>query len=194
MARGLYLLLTPVDPSVLRKVNCLLLGAISLPFFVLTAQVRGRKDTYILVRLMKWSKNMSPKLSVAVTNASCVCVSVWPWGGEAVRHCWLQLRSDRGREAASLQGPDETQSTRDVKTFSTEASRHRLFPSGLGSDAEPACAGLVIGQNRAGVRTLFSSSRISRVWRSRGGIGLFGTSRQPDAGKEESHGRWSHTL
>ncbi|XP_062247362.1 polynucleotide 5'-hydroxyl-kinase NOL9 [Platichthys flesus] len=38
MARGLYLLLTPVDPSVLRKVNCLLLGAISLPFFVLTTQ------------------------------------------------------------------------------------------------------------------------------------------------------------
>ncbi|XP_029012142.1 polynucleotide 5'-hydroxyl-kinase NOL9 [Betta splendens] len=38
MARGLYFLLTPVDPSILRKVNCLLLGAISLPFCVLTAQ------------------------------------------------------------------------------------------------------------------------------------------------------------
>nr|XP_019964210.1 PREDICTED: polynucleotide 5'-hydroxyl-kinase NOL9 [Paralichthys olivaceus] len=38
MARGLYFLLTPVDPSILRKVNCLLLGAISLPFFVLTTQ------------------------------------------------------------------------------------------------------------------------------------------------------------
>ncbi|XP_037334905.2 polynucleotide 5'-hydroxyl-kinase NOL9 [Pungitius pungitius] len=38
MARGLYFLLTPVDPSVLRKVNCLLLGAISLPSCVLTSQ------------------------------------------------------------------------------------------------------------------------------------------------------------
>ncbi|XP_053173666.1 polynucleotide 5'-hydroxyl-kinase NOL9 [Scomber japonicus] len=38
MVRGLYLLLTPVDPSVLRKVNCLLLGAISLPSCILTTQ------------------------------------------------------------------------------------------------------------------------------------------------------------
>lgn len=40
MERGLYFLLTPVGPSVLRKVNCLLLGAISLPSCVLTTQVR----------------------------------------------------------------------------------------------------------------------------------------------------------
>lgn len=38
MARGLYFLLTPVDPSILRKVNCLLLGTISLPSCILTAQ------------------------------------------------------------------------------------------------------------------------------------------------------------
>lgn len=38
MARGLYFLLTPVDPSVLRKVNCLLLGAITLPSCILTKQ------------------------------------------------------------------------------------------------------------------------------------------------------------
>ncbi|XP_031146405.1 polynucleotide 5'-hydroxyl-kinase NOL9 [Sander lucioperca] len=38
MARGLYFLLTPVDPAVLRKVNCLLLGAISLPSCILTSQ------------------------------------------------------------------------------------------------------------------------------------------------------------
>ncbi|XP_078111910.1 polynucleotide 5'-hydroxyl-kinase NOL9 [Sander vitreus] len=38
MARGLYFLLTPVDPSVLRKVNCLLLGAISLPSCIFTSQ------------------------------------------------------------------------------------------------------------------------------------------------------------
>lgn len=38
MARGLYFLLTPVDPSILRKVNCLLLGAISLPPFVFMTQ------------------------------------------------------------------------------------------------------------------------------------------------------------
>lgn len=38
MARGLYFLLTPVDPSVLRDVNCLLFGAISMPSCVLTTQ------------------------------------------------------------------------------------------------------------------------------------------------------------
>nr|XP_046253422.1 polynucleotide 5'-hydroxyl-kinase NOL9 [Scatophagus argus]XP_046253423.1 polynucleotide 5'-hydroxyl-kinase NOL9 [Scatophagus argus] len=38
MDRGLYFLLTPVDPSILRKVNCLLLGAISLPSCILTSQ------------------------------------------------------------------------------------------------------------------------------------------------------------
>ncbi|XP_028266856.1 polynucleotide 5'-hydroxyl-kinase NOL9 [Parambassis ranga] len=38
MARGLYFLLTPVDPSILRKVNCLLLGAITLPSCILTTQ------------------------------------------------------------------------------------------------------------------------------------------------------------
>ncbi|XP_022618808.1 polynucleotide 5'-hydroxyl-kinase NOL9 [Seriola dumerili] len=38
MVRGLYFLLTPVDPSVLRKVNCLLLGAISLPSSIITSQ------------------------------------------------------------------------------------------------------------------------------------------------------------
>lgn len=38
MARGLYFLLTPVEPSVLRKVNCLLLGAVSLPAYILTTQ------------------------------------------------------------------------------------------------------------------------------------------------------------
>ncbi|TNN24334.1 Polynucleotide 5'-hydroxyl-kinase NOL9 [Liparis tanakae] len=40
MGRGLYFLLTPVEPSVLRKVNCLLLGAVSLPACILTTQVR----------------------------------------------------------------------------------------------------------------------------------------------------------
>ncbi|XP_031597778.2 polynucleotide 5'-hydroxyl-kinase NOL9 [Oreochromis aureus] len=39
MARGLYFLLTPVEPSVLRKVNCLLLGAISMPPCILTTQL-----------------------------------------------------------------------------------------------------------------------------------------------------------
>ncbi|XP_041859153.1 polynucleotide 5'-hydroxyl-kinase NOL9 [Melanotaenia boesemani] len=38
MAQGLYLLLTPVDPAILRRVNCLLLGAISLPSCILTTQ------------------------------------------------------------------------------------------------------------------------------------------------------------
>eukprot|EP00064_Thunnus_orientalis_P009456 superscaffoldBa00001203_g9480 len=38
MVRGLYLVLTPVDPSILRKVNCFLLGAVSLPSCILTTQ------------------------------------------------------------------------------------------------------------------------------------------------------------
>lgn len=38
MVRGLYYLLTPVDPTVLRNVNCLLLGAISLPSCIFTTQ------------------------------------------------------------------------------------------------------------------------------------------------------------
>ncbi|KAF4096671.1 hypothetical protein G5714_022640 [Onychostoma macrolepis] len=38
MARGLYFLLTPVSPSVLRHVNCLLLGEITLPKILLTKQ------------------------------------------------------------------------------------------------------------------------------------------------------------
>lgn len=46
MARGLYFLLTPVDPSVLRNVNCLLLGAISLPSCILTTQVRYITSRY----------------------------------------------------------------------------------------------------------------------------------------------------
>ncbi|XP_056129314.1 polynucleotide 5'-hydroxyl-kinase NOL9 [Lampris incognitus] len=45
MARGLYFLLTPVDPSILRKVNCLLLGAISLPSRILTTQPGFDGDT-----------------------------------------------------------------------------------------------------------------------------------------------------
>ncbi|XP_029911115.1 polynucleotide 5'-hydroxyl-kinase NOL9 [Myripristis murdjan] len=38
MVRGLYFLLTPVAPSILRNVNCLLLGAISLPACILATQ------------------------------------------------------------------------------------------------------------------------------------------------------------
>nr|XP_020474626.1 polynucleotide 5'-hydroxyl-kinase NOL9 [Monopterus albus] len=45
MTRGLYFLLTPVDPSVLRKVNCLLLGAVTLPSCVLTAQPGFEDET-----------------------------------------------------------------------------------------------------------------------------------------------------
>lgn len=38
MGRGLYFLVTPVSPSVLKHVNCLLLGEISLPKILLTQQ------------------------------------------------------------------------------------------------------------------------------------------------------------
>lgn len=41
IGRGLYFLLTPVAPSILRKVNCLLLGAVLLPSCILTTQVRS---------------------------------------------------------------------------------------------------------------------------------------------------------
>lgn len=46
--RGLYFLLTPVEPSVLRNVNCLLLGAVPLPSCILTSQVRVQ--TFVLFR------------------------------------------------------------------------------------------------------------------------------------------------
>ncbi|XP_051947607.1 polynucleotide 5'-hydroxyl-kinase NOL9-like [Xyrauchen texanus] len=39
MARGLYFLITPVSPSILRHVNCLLLGEITLPKALLTMQL-----------------------------------------------------------------------------------------------------------------------------------------------------------
>ncbi|KAM9343314.1 polynucleotide 5'-hydroxyl-kinase NOL9 isoform 2-T2 [Pholidichthys leucotaenia] len=45
MARGLYYLLTPVDPSILCKVNCLLLGAISLPSSILKTQLGFEGET-----------------------------------------------------------------------------------------------------------------------------------------------------
>uniref|UniRef100_A0A4W5MJX5 Polynucleotide 5'-hydroxyl-kinase NOL9 n=1 Tax=Hucho hucho TaxID=62062 RepID=A0A4W5MJX5_9TELE len=38
MAHGLYFLVTPVSPSVIRQVNCLLLGAVTLPNILLTGQ------------------------------------------------------------------------------------------------------------------------------------------------------------
>lgn len=40
MIRGLYLLVTPVPPTLLSRVNCLLLGEISLPKALLTTQVK----------------------------------------------------------------------------------------------------------------------------------------------------------
>lgn len=45
--RGLYYLLTPVDPTVLRNVNCLLLGAISLPSCIITAQECDEDIPYV---------------------------------------------------------------------------------------------------------------------------------------------------
>ncbi|XP_024149358.1 polynucleotide 5'-hydroxyl-kinase NOL9 [Oryzias melastigma] len=45
MGRGLYFVLSPVDPSVLRKVNCLLLGAVSLPSCILTTQADSDGET-----------------------------------------------------------------------------------------------------------------------------------------------------
>ncbi|XP_048035225.1 polynucleotide 5'-hydroxyl-kinase NOL9 [Megalobrama amblycephala] len=44
MARGLYFLVTPVSPSVLRHVNCLLLGEITLPKKMLTKQLGVEGD------------------------------------------------------------------------------------------------------------------------------------------------------
>lgn len=39
MARGLYFLVTPVSPANLKKVNCLLLGELTLPKILLSVQV-----------------------------------------------------------------------------------------------------------------------------------------------------------
>lgn len=47
MVRGLYFLLTPVDPSVLRNVNCLLIGAISLPSCIVTTQRCDEDAPYV---------------------------------------------------------------------------------------------------------------------------------------------------
>lgn len=38
MQRGLYLINTPVAPSILRQVNCLLLGGVSLPTCLIKEQ------------------------------------------------------------------------------------------------------------------------------------------------------------
>lgn len=45
--RGIYYLLTPVEPSILRHVNCLLLGAISLPSCIVTAQDCDEDTPYV---------------------------------------------------------------------------------------------------------------------------------------------------
>lgn len=47
MVRGLYYLLTPVSPTVLRNVNCLLLGAISLPSCIITTQDCNEDTPYV---------------------------------------------------------------------------------------------------------------------------------------------------
>ncbi|XP_033826171.1 polynucleotide 5'-hydroxyl-kinase NOL9 [Periophthalmus magnuspinnatus] len=47
VVRGLYYLLTPVDPSVLRSVNCLLVGAISLPSCIVKTQGCDEDTPYI---------------------------------------------------------------------------------------------------------------------------------------------------
>ncbi|XP_028849801.1 polynucleotide 5'-hydroxyl-kinase NOL9 [Denticeps clupeoides] len=44
MERGLYLLVTPVSPSLLKQVNCLLLGEIALPKTLLTTQPGAEGD------------------------------------------------------------------------------------------------------------------------------------------------------
>lgn len=83
MVRGLYFLLTPVDPSILRKVNCLLLGAISLPPCILTTQVRSQVEFYFNLTNYTFlssgsvDKNIRPKLSVSPTSQTfCVCSSL----------------------------------------------------------------------------------------------------------------------
>lgn len=59
MARGLYFLVTPVAPSILRQVNCLLLGAVTLPNTLLTGQVRRDDTSHTLSTL-----NTSPMYSL----------------------------------------------------------------------------------------------------------------------------------
>lgn len=137
MVRGLYFLLTPVDPSILRKVNCLLLGAISLPSCILTTQVRSQVKYYFNITNHTFlsrgyiDKNIYSKLSFSVTSdIFCVSVPAWLWGRNALCHHWLQFWSHRCRKAASLQGADETQPKRDVMTFSTQQQFITLYVVG----------------------------------------------------------------
>lgn len=62
--RGLYFLLTPVDPSILRNVNCLLLGAIPLPSCILTSQVRIQTSVQASVFL-------------GTEREPCLCLPAW---------------------------------------------------------------------------------------------------------------------
>ncbi|XP_068193803.1 polynucleotide 5'-hydroxyl-kinase NOL9 [Antennarius striatus] len=64
MERGLYLLLTPVDPSILRKVNCLLLGAISLPPCILTSQDGLKGETPYVTKDYSFDLSGAGKLRV----------------------------------------------------------------------------------------------------------------------------------
>lgn len=94
--RGLYFLLTPVDPSVLRSVNCLLLGAILLPSCIFTSQVRVQTSARAFVFFRAESER-------------CLCPPAWLRRRDAVPDHRLQLRPQRGRKAAHLQGADPTQ-------------------------------------------------------------------------------------
>lgn len=115
MERGLYYLLTSVDPSILLKVNCLLLGAISLPSCILTTQVRRRfKQRYFP------DKHLSKPYFFTLTCATFVSVSARLWRRDALCHHRLQFWSQWCGKAASLQGTYETQSYRDTMTFSTQ--------------------------------------------------------------------------
>lgn len=56
MARGLYFLVTPAAPSILRQVNCLLLGGIMLPHTLLRVQVRMRSTKLLPKRAFELMK------------------------------------------------------------------------------------------------------------------------------------------
>uniref|UniRef100_A0AAV2LZ97 Polynucleotide 5'-hydroxyl-kinase NOL9 n=1 Tax=Knipowitschia caucasica TaxID=637954 RepID=A0AAV2LZ97_KNICA len=86
MVRGLYHVLTPVDPAILRNVNCLLLGAISLPSCIVTIQESDEDLPYV-----------TSNYSFDLTGAGKLKMVPGKWSMNAVLHkspqrSWLGLK------------------------------------------------------------------------------------------------------
>lgn len=86
-------------------------------------------------------------------------VSAWLWRRDALCHYKLQFWSHWCRKAASLQGADETQSNRDVMTFSTQHRLIALYSSWPVSHAKPVSVGLWMYRTEVESERFFISRR-----------------------------------